>query len=161
MNKLLFLDFDGVLNSQQFYESRVNRASELDYNAVANLNAIIKATNCDVVISSTWRKFYSLEELRDVLVDYGLFPDFANKIIGVTPNLESKKEDSKLWMSVPRGEEIKAYLESINFQGNYVCLDDDVDFLPGQPLVFCAYEDGLTAKEASLCMEILNRRSND
>ncbi len=160
MKKVIFLDFDGVLNSEDHY--RINSPQEeLDRRAVAHLTKIIEATDCEIVISSTWRKFYSLEELRDILIDYGLPEQYGPKIIGKTPDLDKRISGSILHTSAMRGDEVRVWLEENNFDGNYVAIDDDEDFGPDQCLVLCDYKSGLTLGTARTCIEILNSARNE
>lgn len=159
MRKVLFLDFDGVLNSEQHYLTN-SPQEELDKRAVAHLAKIIEATDCEIVISSTWRKFYSLEELRDILMDYGLPEQYGPKIIDKTPDLDKRISGSILHTSAKRGDEVRLWLEENNFDGNYVAVDDDEDFDPDQNLVLCDYKDGLDAETARICIEILNRKAS-
>ncbi len=46
MKKYIFLDFDGVINTQN---------DKFDKKAVANLRRLLVRTDAKVVISSTWR----------------------------------------------------------------------------------------------------------
>ena len=64
MNKIVFLDIDGVLNSELHYveKSQQQLADEIGYplseisrSAVSLLNQIVEKTGAKVVISSTWR----------------------------------------------------------------------------------------------------------
>jgi hypothetical protein len=55
-----------------------------------------------------------------------------------------------------RGNQIADWLESTGFEGRFVCLDDDSDFLPSQPLVQTENQLGLTAEHADRCIALLN-----
>jgi hypothetical protein len=135
---VLFLDFDGVLNScEWFNKSRADRQAAgsvmeheremIDPEAVARLNRIIEATGCSVVISSTWRKSRTVGELLRILVSRGLDGKHWDNFIGKTPVLDSQM-DSGLWRAVERGHEIQAWLDKWpeKFQ-RIVILDDDGD----------------------------------
>ncbi len=91
---LIFLDIDGVLN-HGYDPSRVQPSTEwggpdldagFDYcveSCVNALNALIRATGAKIVISSSWRYKYTLDELRNILHDqFGVEGD----IIAVTPD---------------------------------------------------------------------------
>ena len=64
--KVLFLDVDGVLNSETYFQSdyckKRNRADErlsmFDDRKVKLLSKIQKATNCTIVMSSTWKSMF-------------------------------------------------------------------------------------------------------
>ncbi len=69
MEKIIFLDFDGVLNSQLWYiRTKGNREiDDLDTEAIGFLNTLIKNTGAKVVVSSTWRLNKTVDELQEIL----------------------------------------------------------------------------------------------
>lgn len=92
--KVLFLDMDGVLNSDLWLDERKDWVLEkkrqtkvhpwrdvIDPEAVARLNTILEQTGAKVVISSAWRHQNSPEEMRGHLEHHG----FKGRIIGQTP----------------------------------------------------------------------------
>lgn len=145
---IVFLDIDGVLNSQLFYQERFRERSNrdtiitdeeiylhdnIDKKAVSFLNNLCKDIDAKVVISSTWRKNRTVEDLQQLfkivggtfdIIDKTLFLDMSHLAIGT---------------SIPRGFEIEVWLRSnINFDKHgmypyqfqrYVILDDDSDML--------------------------------
>ena len=153
--KVIFLDIDGVLNSEEWMVRRFNETEgdliasqypyyEFDKKLVENLNKIIKATDAKVVVSSTWRLGRSAEELQKLLTDVG----FIGEVIDITPHFGAPKG---FGYTIPRGCEIEWWLkENGKFQRinwsiatqreyiekaivkNYVILDDDSDMLLGQ-----------------------------
>ena len=72
--RVLFLDFDGVLNSESWMlaHPQANFLRALDRSAVALLAEIVSRTQARIVVSSSWRRMYSLNALREVLVEGGL-----------------------------------------------------------------------------------------
>ena len=60
MNKLLFLDFDGVLHPTHF-------AGQDPFNRVHLLEETLEGSNIGIVISSSWRFTHSLEKLQKEL----------------------------------------------------------------------------------------------
>jgi len=83
--KIIFLDIDGVLNHELFFKERsmTDRKNDLspkenyylsmiDENKVGLLNTLIENTSAKVVISSSWRKAHSLNDMRDLLKTKGL-----------------------------------------------------------------------------------------
>lgn len=145
--KLIFLDIDGVLNHQLFYnqkniDSRYFEAKDgvpegawnIDPEKVGLLNNLIDATGAKVVISSSWRNGRSVSDLIELFDYFG----FKGEIIGKTPYLWFGHDQGEEWRktSVPRGCEIKAWIE--NNKGiigenvsklQYVIFDDDSDML--------------------------------
>lgn len=108
--KIIFLDVDGVLNTPNI---RRNDMYALGHNQLLLLKAIIDRTNCQIVLSSTWRLY---NEARKALLrtfqHYGI-----PKWIDVTKSLDG-----------PRSEEIKLYLSSIDTY-KAVGIDDDPDII--------------------------------
>ena len=138
--KIIFLDFDGVLNDQRSLESYYAKYNDNDYlnpEMVARLNKIIEATNSvknqygvnyevNVIITSTWRYFYTLDEL----VDKYLIPNgFIGNVIGITPYKITSYGRFKLdtLNNLSRADAIQNWLDN-NKQYNidsFVILDDD------------------------------------
>lgn len=167
--KIIFLDIDGVLNSQSFYKIRYANKKEgqqftymdeFDQDAVKRLNAITDETGAKIVVSSTWRKSRTVGELRSLFKKVGI----SGKVIGKTPYLSYDSKDYS--NSVPRGAEIKTWMEmNKGMLGckipsvRYVILDDDSDMLYWQRDAFfwCDNEFGLTNNIAYKVTNYLNR----
>lgn len=120
--KVIFLDFDGVLNSAAsfLWEKRkktLRLADTLNPVCCSNLQYILENdSSIKIVISSTWRKLHSLVELHNILKSYGVE---SARIIGKTP----------MFMNSHRGREIRAWLDENPGITKYVILDDDSDAL--------------------------------
>ena len=178
--KIIFLDFDGVLNSHNWYKVRSTFVDghsiqaqypfyEIDPSAITNLNRIISETGAKVVVSSTWRLGRTPTQLMDILKPCG----FVGEIIDCTPHMRFLKGYDD---SVPRGCEIKGWLSAKGFSRtpwskqqqlevieksqvkNYVILDDDIDMLYCQTEHFVNTSEftGLTEEYAAKCIDILN-----
>src|SRR5689334_1687229 len=104
--KVIFLDFDGVLNSLAFLRKEPGPLDRLDPAAVARLSALAQRSGAKVVISSSWRLQRSLDDLRHLLRSLG----FAGEVVGRTPDLTAtvRVADS----SAVRSMEIRAWLEA-------------------------------------------------
>jgi hypothetical protein len=150
--KVLFLDLDGVVNSHDWFRRRVMEQPignyferQIDPQAIVLLNEIIEATGVKVVISSTWRKNYTLQELRAGLSSRG----FSGEIIGVTG------ED----LSAIRGREIQKWLDDNKDYGieRFVIVDDDSDFLASQLPFFVktSFDRGLLDEHVLRVIRIL------
>jgi hypothetical protein len=159
--KIIFLDFDGVLNSENWSRRRFNEIDnndisgkypfyEFDPLSIAELNRIIEQTEAKVVVSSTWRIGKRVEDLQQMLGVVG----FKGEIIDTTPHFFAKgvdNDENRIGYTVPRGCEIdwwlkeKGKFQRINWSyerqlehlekslvKNYVILDDDSDMLYGQ-----------------------------
>jgi hypothetical protein len=98
MRKVLFLDIDGVLNSSVWINGLMPDFDGvmISPDLVSNLNKVIAATGCDIVISSDWRRGIHFMDLQDILHKTGI----NGNIIGTTPisggitnNLEDDRVD--------------------------------------------------------------------
>jgi histidinol phosphatase-like enzyme len=118
--KILFLDFDGVLNSYSYLRSKKKEkwdreSDSLDPAAIMRLNRIIEKTGAVVVISSSWRRGRSTKQLASLLNEQGFTGIIIDKTI----------DDAK---GRARGEEIKMWLdEHFSDVEAFVALDDDAD----------------------------------
>jgi hypothetical protein len=135
-DKVLFLDWDGVLNSHDWWHRRgprmgyrPGRDGEDDWDtdpvAVRRLNRILDATGAKVVVSSTWRYNRTVEQLQDTLKRRG----FLGEVIGVTPDLcRVPDSETGLYLVKVRGVEIQAWLdENAQAGASIAILDDDAD----------------------------------
>jgi hypothetical protein len=125
---LLFLDFDGVLNDDAWFAALqtramsdaemmlANRADHLDPSKVSLVNEIVNATRATVIVSSTWRLAYAIEELHALLRSRGA--TFA--VDGVTPRVTEYDPSRPL-----RAREILAYLAALPTMPVFAALDDD------------------------------------
>lgn len=146
--KLLFLDFDGVLNSTQYASQRTRTSlfgtlEDLDPVACGLLKTFLNShPDLKVVVSSTWRKYYDLPGLKKLFNQSGLDGD---KILGVTPVIHNQV----------RGVEIQSFLDTVNCE-SFVILDDDADM--GHLLPFLVQTDvdlGLQPQDLVLATKIL------
>ena len=175
--KVLFLDIDGVLNSENWFAYRIycvknnmvnilmnfvdtddrnikHKLTMLDDRAIANLNRIIEETGCKVVLSSSWRS--SIESENIFTQNLLKLKGFKYEFYDVTP---------RLWFSdfsIRRGEEIKFWLDKESEKHDiesFVILDDDSDMLPEQMNNFIHVDGqvGLTDKDVFTAIEILNK----
>jgi len=117
---VLFLDIDGVCNSDQWYDQFLAAGNPiprppLDREAVARLDRIIRATGAWIVLSTSWRGY---PELPRWLMEHGC----SGAVVGCTPRLDYR----------PRGHEIAAWLNQQAKRGVPIrrccILDDGFDF---------------------------------
>lgn len=167
VNKIIFLDIDGVLNSNSFTDNdefidlfcKVHDGSmkdivaykmlEVSMDKIFLLRDICTMTGAKIVISSGWRRLWNWPLLEEKLVSLGL------PIVGVTPHIDG----------IRRGEEIRTYLwNQILLEDkvdNFVILDDDIfpDFneLENYLIKTSFYEDGLTEEISNDVVRILRR----
>lgn len=154
--KVIFLDFDGVLNSEVFFKASGNRylPETLDRAAVTRLNAMIARTGAKVVVSSTWRLGYSLEQLRDILGRHG----FAGEVIGVTPEIRGVDEDGiSVTRPSARGLEIQRWIDDQPAPPEtLVILDDEADMEHlGNRLIRTQFDTGLRDDHVETAVALL------
>lgn len=166
MKKIIFLDIDGVLNTESWYVQMTNETPKdkfgyaYDPQAVANLRKIVEETEADIVISSSW-KCMGLSQMEDMWKDRNL----PGKIIGITPNSVSDEllidaDIDSMELFHIRGEEIKEWLKKHGKRVcNYVIIDDMDNMLPGQQSHFVQTnpEMGITEDDAEKAIAILNK----
>lgn len=141
--KVLFLDMDGVLNSDKYkliYQSPyfTPDLENLDPQAVALLeNFLQEHPDVVIVICSTWKRSFKIEELREALRAKGLVS--ADRIIDHTHNLSH---------TLVKGEEISSWLKDHPEVTHYVALDDGDDLQLIHPRqVKTSMELGLTVED--------------
>lgn len=160
INKVIFLDIDGVL--RVLPQGRDRFGAKFHKHFEDNLRVLIEKTSAKIVISSTWR-FNGFQEMVDMWKERGL----AGEVIDITP--DSYIVDDRV-SGHERGYEIQSWL-NVNPVEKYVILDDcglDNNILESQSdnFVLCSgnydHEDyvdagyGLTKECVEKAITILN-----
>lgn len=140
--KVIFLDFDGVLNSMQsatFWHNKRDQAKwenelysawtgtlreylaqEFCPIALSNVEELVRRIpDVKIVVSSTWRMAETVETLKKILAPAKLVSD---AVIDTTP----------IFREGPRGDEIQDWLNRHPEVTHYVIIDDDSDMLDSQ-----------------------------
>ncbi len=148
--KLIFLDFDGVINNMRTYsQGPWHNRIPVDPNCMNVLNKIIEKTGAKVVISSSWRIFAKFDPtlLQQMLDREG----FKGEVIATTGQSFQLAQPRKwkgrdqLWSQ--RGDEIKAWLDAQPEKHEFVVLDDDSDMEPVKDrFVQTSCQEGLQEK---------------
>lgn len=155
MRRIIFLDIDGILNSDAFRKRKYAMIrsgklpsefplSEYDPAAVTRLNDIVEATNCEVVLSTDWRFSKGIyDTLRKVGCNF--------TPIGITPCLGSYPI---------RGAEIGCWIVQnvLSSSDRYVIIDDDLHdgIFPSDKFVHVDSRVGLMPKDVDRVVGILN-----
>jgi hypothetical protein len=140
--KIIFLDFDGVLNSldEVIHSGCMGGLTPLHKKHIKVCEYIIKHTQAKIIVTSTWRIGRTTEQLQTLL------PTLP--IIGKTDKLGGK-----------RGTEIQKWSDDnkkLNVE-NFVILDDDTDMEHlMEHLIKTSFDYGLTYIEAIKVIEKLN-----
>lgn len=149
MNKIIFLDIDGVLNGTEFLEQKPTTEdwwlSQLNLKSIVALNLITRASKAKIVIISTWRIITTFDTLCSTLKKAGV----KGEIIGCTPYMRGHT----------RNEEIKCWLKSSQQKiDSYVIIDDitdDFDDLSDRAIKTDP-NTGLTEANINSILEVLN-----
>ena len=169
MVKYLFVDFDGVLVSDNFIDELKHSGRDFndefgalfDPKCIDNLLEIIKQTDAKIIISSSWKE-YGIEFLDEMWSNRNI----PVKIHSVNPSLlitnyldQTNGSSFSLPERFAKGLEINAWIE-INAPKNYkyCIIDDECFFLANQieHLVQTDSHSGLTATLAEKAIQILN-----
>jgi len=156
MEKYIFLDFDGVLNTQQYQAqlaiegkpTKDEYGALFDPKAVARLSEIVEATKAEIFIISSWGEVLGRDRIIEMWEKRGLPGEVRTVFI------PDEKCDSKaLW--------IKECLDRRIFLP-YVILDDESLFLPEQEQCFIRVNPvtGISKENAEWSIDILNELDN-
>ena len=120
--KIIFLDFDGVINSfstgrrnlpETKYKGLEAEAQELNPDLIGLLNKIIRITGAKVVVSSMWRLHRSKEELIEILE----YRNFKGEVVDITPDFSGTHFN--------RSDEIEEWIDNCKDTiESFVILDD-------------------------------------
>ena len=139
--KVIFLDFDGVLNTENNFSS----TGDFSKSACKNLNKLLEdSRELKIVISSSWRH-KGLKKVKEVLKGNGID---VSRVIDITD--ETDRDD--------RGHHIERFIADHPEIKHYVILDDKADMdkildhlVQINPVV------GLTSKDIQKALEILKK----
>ena len=158
--KVIFLDIDGVLNSEEFaiwcrdFPDFIKNGGSnwVDPNAVKMIEDICKDYDVKLVISSSWRT-WDLESTIEEFNRYKSLCKLTPYIVGITPR------NTDYYVREDRGEEIQHYLDTHPEIENYCIIDDDNDMLDSQRDNFVRTNSihGLTIYDCDKIREIFNR----
>jgi hypothetical protein len=153
----VFLDIDGVLNTPEDYArwalaAGAGEESLFNPQLVARLNRITDATKADIVVSSSWRLFYSVRgghsfaDLRGIFKRVGV----AAAVLGPTPAYVLER-----WAAIDAWVNAHSGQRPLRF----AILDDDVpadDWAHKHRHVHClASPGGLTEENEVRAIELL------
>lgn len=130
MIKVVFLDVDGVLNSNfwnETHEREISDGTLIDEEKIKLLAVLIHRTNAKIILHSGWRMWFDndrkplrkeSEKLVDLLEKEGLI------ISGFTPDLTTEEIRRTRKFSLVKADEILAWLALHRDVGEWVVLDD-------------------------------------
>ena len=151
MRKIIFLDFDGVLNTE-YYQGLLQFQGKqwqdqygafFDPRAVRQLKRVIDATGADIVVESSW-KYLGLGEMQALWRVRNL----PGRVIDITLTLIGRN----------KGEEIAAWLaKNTTPNTRYVIIDDEYVVLASQipHFIWTNPYEGLTKDQADRVISML------
>ena len=149
--KVIFLDIDGVLNSEEFFIMRHHSAEDkkgwtekddIDPYAVKLLNQITEVTNAVIVVSSAWREGRTVDWLSGFLRGVGV----RAKVIGRTASFSRERRD-----------EVGYWLKDEPDVESFIILDDEFDWGElSDRFVKTSWKTGLTQYHVDKAISILN-----
>lgn len=148
--RFIFLDIDGVLNSEhtRFVPSCGYGPATwdgIDYHCVHRLNKIVEETNANLILSSSWKIYKPLEYCEKHLQKYGL-----NFLI---------KERTRNFKGSNHGREICHWINKNSWRIKSFVVLDDLERVYGwgfdDRIVLTSDSTGLTSENAKRAVEIL------
>lgn len=140
MRPILFLDCDGVMN-RITPSGYVPPHPGLDPVLVARVATCVERHDCDVVVSSSWRENYTLDQLR------ALMPPLAGRLCGATVVLDNAPGR--------RAREVAQYMAA-HPNTRYVIVDDSKKHgFPPERFVRTDGTVGFQERDAARVAEIL------
>ena len=154
--KVIFLDIDGVLNSDTYMKKQLDNSSEgieseIDPATLILLKKAVDTTGAKIILSSSWRIMRKYNELEKFLMKFGI------SLSGKTPYVDGK-----------RGLEIKQYLSENENIEQYLILDDEIFESFDEELVnhliltksdqnYHGFSEGLTEKHIKQIVETFGK----
>ena len=149
--KVIFLDFDGVLNSKKYVIGCGEYGVIIDPTRMILLKQIVDETGANIVLSTSWREHWekNSSECNDTGKQINaIFDECGLKIFDKTPKLHLRRE-----------LEIQDWLNKHPEIEKFVVLDDmflGAEFLEGHFVKTSNYFNGLDETDVKKAIEILN-----
>ena len=174
--KIIFLDIDGVLNSDQYnrwkhkHHMRNQGFGSIDPRECYRMARFCEEHNVKLVISSSWRNGNSWKQTYDEFMNEGFeglpyrhhgMKVLAPYIVGVTPYCESRHRGTEIqcFFDITNGKypTYKKVMKEDFVIANYCIVDDDDDMLKSQMNNFVQTDPliGITRKDYRKIKQIL------
>lgn len=163
MAKVIFLDIDGVLNSNFWNDSHQREISDgtlIDEEKIKLLACLAKKTDSKIILHSGWRTWFD-SELKPLRIEAKklilLLEKEGLRIDGLTPDLTTEEIRKTKKFSLVKADEILLWLKQNNDVTNWVVLDDlDLHNIQvAQHQVKPDQTVGLTAQDIERAVKIL------
>lgn len=117
--KIIFLDIDGVLNSQRYDRTRSDTDGNVDVSRLPLLKSIKDGADAEIVLTSTWRvnwdpKAKSANDVGSMLLD--LFLSFGIALYDRTPYIgNDRPREVRTWLNEHPDVESFVIIDDIKF----------------------------------------------
>ena len=128
--KIIFIDIDGPLAWGTWADGKVtinantSREFTIPYPWVKEdceaLNEILDKTNADMVLSSDWKKHFTLTQMRDIMIENGIT---AGRIIDITTHQLLWNKLSRPSIEWERASQVVKWAKD-NKISNWIAIDD-------------------------------------
>jgi len=144
--KVVFVDIDGVLNSSRYRREKGWISVNIEPRLLMHLRTIVGATGAMIVLSTSWRKFWTKGGSVD---SAGQAIDEALGSVGLSA------WDKTPVLDVSRSEEVEQWMAKKGFM-EYAILDDADGWSEKLYPHWIRCEDGLTEELAKQAIDVLN-----
>lgn len=169
MAKIIFLDIDGVLNSNFWnneHQKEISNGKYIDTEKVKLLSVLVKKSGASIILHSGWR-FWFGEDLKPLRPEAGYLVELLRNegmsVAGMTPDLTTEEIRKTKKFSKIKADEILMWLKNNPDVESWVVFDDlelhNADVEKYQ--VRTDAEQGLTETDVEKALDILsnNKRS--
>ena len=149
--KVIFLDFDGVLNSKRYFETHPSFGLAIDSTRLDLLKKIVLATNAKIVLSTSWREHWNKKDALCDNVGREINRLFAGKRLTIFDKISGENKS--------RYEKIVDWLKTHPNVADFVVLDDapfEKDILKDHFVLTSNLRDGLDEADVEKAIRILN-----
>ncbi len=151
--KVIFLDVDGVLNRRSTHTLSPSGCMFVEDILVATLASLVRQTEAQLVLSSTWRKGYF--DIRDGRLDTSDAEDYDALVGALLYAGLAIRDHTPLRKPKDRAAEITRFLADHPEVDSYVILDDEAVAGFGDRQVKTDPRRGLTRNDVRCAADIL------
>ncbi len=148
--KVLFLDFDGVLNSDLYVRAHPSGGVVIDPSRLELLSRIVARTGARIVLTTSWRDHWDpAPERRDAVGEeiVRIFGTAGLAVFGKTPRLGDREKEIAAWLGEHPETEAFAVLDDRPYEEG---------FLRGSFVLTSGLRHGLDGEDAEKAIRILN-----
>ena len=163
--KIIFLDIDGVLNSNSWnkqHQLKISDGTLIGQSKIALLSHIAKETNAHIILHSGWKFWFHKDSYEPTRPEsqrlVHMLSEFQLKISGFTPDFSTEEIQKTRKFSLIKAKEILSWLENHPEVKSWVVIDD-LD-LHNESInvhqIKTNSETGLTEADVTKAIQLLN-----